>query len=295
MMTFRRSRQLERTISPLPPRPSVRPEWELSRLLAGGPVAGVDEAGRGPLAGPVVAAAVVFGSEGRRPTGLRDSKQLTHRERIRLARRIRRTALTFGIGAATPAEIDLLNVLEATRLAVFRALEQLNPAPAGLVTDALTLPAIALPTVPLVKGDRRSASIAAASILAKTVRDAMMDAYAEEFPEYNWQRNRGYPTPDHYQAIERHGPCSLHRMSFNGVGFFTAEPRRSPTYRMLRSEWEQADTAGEEPSFYFPRLRGKVQQASGRLPPADLEELNRLLDSANPEDNTECASKPDST
>ena len=282
--------QLHRTVRVLPRRPSIRPEREYSRLLGGGLVAGVDEAGRGPLAGPVVAAAVILDLEGRRPVGLRDSKQLTPTERTRLARRIHRMAVSVGIGMATPAEIDLSNILEATRLAASRAVAALDPAPAGLVTDALTLPAVPLPAVPLVKGDRRSASIAAASIIAKTVRDAMMDAWAKEFPEYNWQRNRGYPTPDHYEAIIRHGPTSLHRLSFSGVDFFTQEPRRSRTYQLLRREWEQAVVAGEEGSLAFPRLREKVQQASGRLPPSDLEELLRLLEPGPAGDDPECAS-----
>lgn len=277
MDSFSSSPQLLRKVRVLPKRPSIRPERALSALLGGGPVAGVDEAGRGPLAGPVVAAAVILNVEGRRPAGLQDSKKLSPRRRQVLARAIRRTALSFGIGVATPAEIDAMNILEATRLAVRRAVGQLLPTPAGLVTDALLIPHLMLPTAPLVKGDCRSASIAAASILAKTHRDALMDVYAEEFPEYNWRNNRGYPTPDHLAALELHGPSTLHRMSFRGVGFFTFEPRRSHTCQSLMQELQQAVTAGEEPSFYFPRLRTKMQQAAGRLPPSELEELNRLF------------------
>ncbi|MEQ8819383.1 MAG: ribonuclease HII [Sumerlaeia bacterium] len=207
---------------PLPSRPSTRPEKAVSDAYGGGLVAGVDEAGRGPLAGPVVAAAVVFDLNRSRPAGLGDSKVLSCAQRARLEKAIKAKALAYGVGVADNREIDSLNILRATELAVARALEALardfpGAVPVALVSDALRLPLEARPVVPLVKGDRRSASIAAASILAKEERDRLMDGYHERFPQYGWGTNRGYPTAAHYDALAEHGPCPLHRLSFRGV------------------------------------------------------------------------------
>ncbi|MDX2175439.1 MAG: ribonuclease HII [Candidatus Sumerlaeia bacterium] len=203
--------------------PGRRIELAFARKAGAALVAGVDEAGRGPLAGPVVAAAVVF--DGRAPKGVDDSKRLTEARRLELFRAVTRTAAAWAVALATPEEIDALNILAATKLAACRAVAALSPAPGALVTDALELPSARLPCLALVKGDARCASIAAASILAKCARDAMMLRYHAAFPEYGWKRNKGYPVLAHYEAIARHGTTALHRRSFAGVAFFDEEPR----------------------------------------------------------------------
>jgi ribonuclease HII len=261
------------------PLPTIRPERDVSLANGGCVVAGIDEAGRGPIAGPVVAAAVVWDLAGRQPVGLADSKLLTARQRQRLNGQIRRRALAWGIGLATAAEIDLLNILEATRLAATRALEALSAhLPNGtsvgaLVTDALEIPACTLPTHAIVKGDQKSASIAAASILAKETRDRLMDAYHLEFPEYGWDNNRGYPTDAHRAAVEQHGPCTLHRLSFAGVDFFCSQPRRAPsTERLERLCADTPPTPGA-----IARLLTEAAMLAPRLPPPDLASLARLI------------------
>lgn len=229
-------------------------------------VAGVDEAGRGPLAGPVVAAAVVFDLTRARPRGLDDSKKLSHSRREILFEEIRRRALSYGIAEASPPEIDDINILEATRLAAKRALAQLDPAPGAIVTDALTLRDEPRPVLAIIKGDAKSVSIAAASILAKVTRDRMMTRWAGEFPGYGWEHNMGYPTAGHYAAIERLGPTTLHRLSFAGVSFFTVELRWSRTGAALR---ERA-LRGEDVREQFARMRAE-------LPELERAELTRIL------------------
>lgn len=179
-------------------------------------VAGVDEAGRGPLAGPVVAAAVILDPD-RRVKGLDDSKRLTPAQRERLFEQILERASGLGIGIVDPQTIDRVNILEATRLAMYEALGKLAPRPDLVLIDALRLPALAVSQKPLVKGDRRSASIAAASIVAKVTRDRLMLEADARFPEYGFARHKGYPTPEHLAALEKHGPCPIHRRTFHGV------------------------------------------------------------------------------
>jgi len=179
-------------------------------------VAGVDEAGRGPLAGPVVAAAVIL-DPNRRVKGLDDSNRLTPAQRERLFEQILERAPGLGIGIVDPQTIDRVNILEATRLAMYEALGQLTPRPDLVLIDALRLPALAVPQKPIIKGDRRSASIAAASIVAKVTRDRLMLEADARFPEYGFGRHKGYPTPEHLAAIEKHGPCAIHRRTFHGV------------------------------------------------------------------------------
>ncbi len=177
----------------------------------------MDEAGRGPLAGPVVAAAVVFAPEVVVP-GVADSKALTADERESLVGPIRSAALGFGVGVASPAEIDELNILQATFLAMHRALAAL--ASSGVTPEHLLIdgnryrPADPTPFATLVRGDSRSQSIAAASILAKVTRDGLMVAAEAAFPGYGFARHKGYPTAAHYAALARLGPCPLHRRSF---------------------------------------------------------------------------------
>jgi ribonuclease HII len=180
-----------------------------------GPVAGIDEAGRGPWAGPVVAAAVVFPSRSA-PEGIADSKTLRPETRERLFDRIIETAIV-GIGAASSAEIDRLNVLAATMLAMQRAVGALTPAPAFALVDGNRTPDLEIPVTAVVRGDGRSVSIAAASIIAKVTRDRIMRKLAAIHPGYGWERNAGYGTAEHEAALRRLGPTPHHRNSFAPV------------------------------------------------------------------------------
>lgn len=179
-------------------------------------IAGVDEAGRGPLAGPVVAAAVVLPFCCRLP-GVDDSKRLSQAERERLYAVIFEKALAVGTGSADAGEIDTLNILEATRLAMRRAIENLDLRPDYLLLDAVTLPAVSIPSRSIVKGDALSLSIAAASIIAKVTRDRMMAAFHDRFPQYNFLAHKGYGTEEHLRLLAEHGPCILHRRTFAPV------------------------------------------------------------------------------
>jgi ribonuclease HII len=186
-------------------------------------IAGLDEAGRGPLAGCVVAAAVVL-PEGLLVPGLTDSKQVSEQERERLFEVIRQQAACYGIGIVDERTIDDVNILQATIIAMERALQALSPQPDYLLLDAITLPRVPLPQKPLIKGDCRSHSIAAASILAKVTRDRLMLELHEQFPQYNFQKHKGYGTKEHLLLIQEHGPCDAHRKTFN------------PVARMLKGE-----------------------------------------------------------
>lgn len=186
-------------------------------------VCGVDEAGRGPLAGPVVAAAVVL--EPDRPiAGVADSKCLSPRSRGELATRIRREARGWAIGVASVEEIDRLNILNATLLAMQRAVAALALQPTLVLVDGNRLPVLAQPARAIVRGDASVAQIAAASILAKVHRDALMDEAAIAWPEYGFERHRGYPTADHLASLRRHGACPMHRRSFAPVRGVLGEP-----------------------------------------------------------------------
>jgi ribonuclease HII len=179
-------------------------------------IAGVDEAGRGPLAGPVFAAAVILDPE--RPiAGLRDSKALSARQRERLAGEIQLHAISWAVASASVDEIDTVNILEATLLAMRRAVEALRTAPAEAWIDGNRCPRLACPAHAIVKGDRDVAVISAASILAKTARDALLVEIDALYPVYGFARNKGYGTPTHLAALERHGPCAVHRRSFAPV------------------------------------------------------------------------------
>ncbi len=188
-------------------------------------VAGLDEAGRGPLAGPVVAAAVLLPRRFRLP-GLNDSKQVSEPERERLADEVARRAAGISIGLASAREIDAMNILEATRLAMIRAIQALKPRPDFLLIDALTLHAVRLPQRAIIKGDALSLSIAAASIVAKVTRDRLMRDYHQRYPHYNFQVHKGYPTPEHLALLARYGPCEIHRRSFRPVVAAEGSPDR---------------------------------------------------------------------
>jgi ribonuclease HII len=179
-------------------------------------IAGVDEAGRGPLAGPVLAAAVVLPAQFELP-GLTDSKKLTARARERLYPLIREQAVAFGIGLASAAEIDAINILQATLLAMRRAIGRLARPADYLLVDGITPVPLPLPQQALKKGDSRSLSIAAASVLAKVVRDRLMCIYDRRFPDYGFAGHKGYGSAAHRAAIARFGPCPLHRRTFRGV------------------------------------------------------------------------------
>ncbi|MBD1371427.1 ribonuclease HII [Hazenella sp. IB182357] len=179
-------------------------------------IAGVDEAGRGPLAGPVVAATVILPPDFD-VTGLNDSKQVSEPERKRLRDHIKQHAIAYGIGYVHAAEIDQINILQATYLAMRKSIETLKQEPSLLLTDAVTIPQVPVPQRAFVKGDTLSHSIAAASILAKTARDEWMRSAAQKYPQYGFEKHMGYPTPDHLAMLERWGPTDIHRMSFAPV------------------------------------------------------------------------------
>ncbi|WP_434311697.1 ribonuclease HII [Hominifimenecus sp. rT4P-3] len=176
-------------------------------------VCGIDEAGRGPLAGPVVAAAVILPREAE-IFYLNDSKKVTERRRELLFDEIQEKAIAFGIGIVSPEEIDEINILQATYAAMRQAVSGLSVQPAVLLNDAVTIPGIELPQVPIIKGDAKSVSIAAASILAKVTRDRMMRQYDAIYPEYGFAGHKGYGTAAHIAAIREYGPCPIHRRSF---------------------------------------------------------------------------------
>lgn len=190
--------------------PSLRHE-----KLCLAPVAGVDEAGRGPLAGPVVAAAVILPAKGI-PRGINDSKQLSAAERLRLHDRLKDCAIV-GIGIVEADEIDRLNIYWATMKAMELAVEALGCAPGHVLVDGNRLPRWGHAATAIVKGDAISLSIAAASIIAKHTRDTIMIAHAESHPHYGWHSNKGYSAPEHLRALREHGPCPLHRRSFAPV------------------------------------------------------------------------------
>jgi ribonuclease HII len=194
-----------------------------ARVLAerGGPIAGIDEAGRGPLAGPVVAAAVIF-QRRQIPKGLNDSKQMTAGAREEAYARITARALAVGVGQSSVDEIDLVNIRQATHLAMARAVRALSLQPIFALVDGNDAPALPCPCDTIIDGDSKSVSIAAASIIAKVTRDRLMATLHSQFPGYGWLSNKGYATEEHLAALARLGPCLHHRRSF------------APVYQILR-------------------------------------------------------------
>jgi ribonuclease HII len=180
-------------------------------------IAGIDEAGRGAWAGPVSAAAVILPPDQHISTllaGVRDSKLMTPLSRAAWAPRIRSCCLAWGIGFSSPEEIDLLGILPATKLAALRAIGSMTHSPDYLLTDYLIFPEVELPQTALIKGDQLSLSISAASVLAKTARDALMDSLDEQYPGYHFSRHKGYGTSLHLQSIHKLGRSEIHRKSF---------------------------------------------------------------------------------
>ncbi len=177
-------------------------------------ICGVDEAGRGPLAGPVCAAAVIL-PEGAVIEGLDDSKKLTEKKREKLYDIIKETAVAYSVAYGTLEEIETVNILEATYLAMNRAIEGLNVKPDFALIDGNRVPrGIKIPCETVVKGDSKSMSIAAASVLAKVTRDRLMLEYDKKYPEYNFKKHKGYGTKEHTELIKQYGPCEIHRLSF---------------------------------------------------------------------------------
>lgn len=211
-------------------------------------VCGVDEAGRGPLAGPVYAAAVIL-DPARRINGLADSKVLPAERREILAQRIRERAVAWAVASATVEEIDRINIFQASMLAMRRAIEALAVRPHEAWIDGNACPRdLACAARAFVDGDALHRPISAASILAKTARDAEMCALHERFPQYGFDKHKGYSTPEHFEALGRHGPCAIHRRSFEAVGVFfqqdlfldrwkaLAEPLRLRKYRRMTQQ-----------------------------------------------------------
>ena len=192
---------------------SVNTMWEIEDSLGLRLICGVDEAGRGPLAGPVCAAAVILPEHLHIP-GLNDSKKLTDKKRRELFPIIQEQAIAYGIGLASESEIDEINILQATFLAMRRALEQLTVRPEIALIDGNRETDFGLPVKTVVKGDSLSANIAAASVLAKVTRDNIMVEMARQYLEYGFEIHKGYGTKAHYEALRTYGPCSIHRKTF---------------------------------------------------------------------------------
>lgn len=178
-----------------------------------GPICGVDEAGRGPLAGPVAAGAVILPADVR-ILRLNDSKKLSPKVRDELFDEIKEKAIAWNVAVVSPARIDEINILQATYEAMREAIDGLSTAPGVLLNDAVSIPGISIRQVPIIKGDAKSLSIAAASILAKVTRDRMMEEYGRVYPEYGFEKHKGYGTAAHMDAIRRLGPCPIHRRTF---------------------------------------------------------------------------------
>jgi ribonuclease HII len=177
-------------------------------------IAGIDEAGRGPLAGPVVAAAVILPTDYENPE-IKDSKKLSSRKRERLYEIIKHDALSTGLGVVEASVIDAVNVFQATLMAMKEAVLNLSLKPDYLIIDGSCCIFVPLPQEAVVKGDSRSISVASASIIAKVSRDSIMEIYHRQFPQYNFLKNKGYGTGEHREAIKKYGRCKIHRRSFN--------------------------------------------------------------------------------
>ncbi len=180
-------------------------------------IAGVDEVGRGCVAGPVVAAACILDIDKALPDGIDDSKKLTPEKREEITEQLKADCVAYAIGQIEADEIDRINILEATKKAMLAAIAALEPPADFLLIDALQLKHTPLPQRAIIKGDSLSASIAAASIIAKTYRDALMREYDSRFPEYGFAGHKGYGCREHWNALNQHGPCAIHRLTFHGV------------------------------------------------------------------------------
>ncbi len=240
--------------------------WWLQGLTR---IAGVDEVGTGPLAGPVIAAAVVF-PPGTSFPGVDDSKRLTPAEREAAAEVIRARAAGIGIGAACVEEIDRLNVYHAALLAMRRAVEALPQPPQRVVVDARVIPGIDMPQEALPQADARVFCVAAASIIAKTYRDALMDDLDAVFPDYGFRSHKGYATPDHQEAVRRHGPCPAHRASFGYIRQLCGE--YSAVFYALQVQMEAVRDA-----HAVSVMADEIEECRGSLTDAERSKLLILL------------------
>ena len=228
-------------------------------------VAGVDEVGVGPLAGPVVAAAVVF-SPNTELDGIDDSKQLEPEQRTILASRIREHATAIGVGSAEVGEIDRLNIYHAGLLAMRRAVEALPCTPEHVLVDARVIPDVSIPQNSFNKGDGINFSIAAASIIAKTHRDRLMEDLEKEYPGYGFAQHKGYSTPEHQNAIRELGPCPIHRLSFHFIRELCGE--FSELFYTLKQQLQEANTAAD--------LRGLERKLSEHWSELDDREQRKI-------------------
>lgn len=239
-------------------------------------LAGIDEAGRGPLAGPVCAGLAVFDAD-TRIEGVNDSKTLTEKRREELYSEICSKARVWAVALADPQEIDRMNILQATKLACRRCLDQVRSQgvnPDYLLLDALELPDVSLPQQGLIKGDARSFSIAAASILAKVTRDRLMKQAAEEWPQYGFEHHKGYPTKAHYQAVSEHGPSTLHRGSFLHVNLWDPAIRAKLVHSRCYEQIREAVLRGEAPAA---EAIAVLRADPAVLPLAERMELEQML------------------
>ncbi len=185
-------------------------------------IAGIDEAGRGPLAGPVVAAAVILDIDAN-IEGINDSKLLSSKQREKLFSKIHQNALSIGLSIVEPETIDRINILQATRLAMTKAVTNLALKPGLLLIDGPITLDLNIRQIPIIKGDKLSVSISAASIIAKVTRDDIMKSFHKMYPEYGFYKNKGYGTKEHITALKKHGSCQIHRKSFAGIGEYYGE------------------------------------------------------------------------
>jgi ribonuclease HII len=234
-------------------------------------IAGIDEAGRGPLAGPVVAAAVIL-PHGRRIPGVRDSKVVPAPKRIRVFDAIINGALDLAVGIVSAEIIDRINILEASRLASYIAVKRLRLQPEVVLTDALVLKRLPMPHMAIIHGDARCYSIAAASIVAKVVRDRLMTSYHQEYPQYGFLNNKGYKSQLHFSALERCGPSTLHRRTYRGVCWFDQVTIRSRTYEAFAER-----IAGCRSGMELEEIRATISLLRHYLPTIERQELNKLI------------------
>ena len=232
-------------------------------------VAGVDEVGVGPLAGPVVAAAVVF-SPNTELDGIDDSKQLDSERRTKLAARIREHATAIGVGSAEVGEIDRLNIYHAGLLAMRRAIEDLPAAPEHVLVDARIIPGVSIPQNSFNKGDGINFSIAAASIIAKTHRDRLMEDLEKEYPGYGFAQHKGYSTPEHQNAIRELGPCPIHRLSYQFIRELCGE--FSELFYSLKQQLQEVDSGADLRAF-----EGKLTERWSELEEKEQRKIRLML------------------
>jgi ribonuclease HII len=235
-------------------------------------IAGIDEAGRGPLAGPVVAAAVILPG-GKHLPGIDDSKVLSPEKRNLLFDMIGNEAVAMGVGISCSEEIDRINILEATRIAALRALKQLRPKPHYVLTDALTLNNLSIPHRAIIKGDKRCRAIAAASIIAKVFRDRMMLSYHQDYPGYEFSKHKGYATKKHIEAIGELGPTTIHRLTFHGVCWFHQDLVHSSTFSQLNAKIARFRREGKA----VDSLRYDLDRMKKYLPMREILALGKIL------------------